>query len=86
MHSSGAPCMMPPGRMSRWSVLCALREVRVENNDLGREVARLRTRTAPEQIVVATSRGERYHLPNCGNVRHSNVKRYSPCLACLGRG
>ena len=64
----------------------ALREVRVENNDLGREVARLRTRTAPEQIVVATSRGERYHLPNCGNVRHSNVKRYSPCLACLGRG
>ena len=56
----------------------ALREVRIENNDLTREVARLRTRSAPEQIV--------YHLPTCGNIRHSNVKRYGPCWACVGRG
>ena len=66
----------------------ALKEARSENNDLAREVTRIRARTIPEQIVVvvATSRGERYHLPRCGNIRNSTgVKKYSPCLACLGQ-
>ena len=65
----------------------ALRQLRAENETLTREVTRLRARRVPEQICVATQRGERYHLPTCGNLRNSSgVKTYTPCFSCLGRG
>ena len=64
----------------------ALREVRDENRVLREALARAEGRNrAPERICVATSRGERYHLPNCGNIRRSTELRvYTPCRACLG--
>ena len=54
---------------------------------LERELVATRDRArAHDQIVVAPARGERYHLPGCGNVRHSTTRLYTPCAACVGRG
>ena len=62
----------------------ALREVRDENRALRATIENLRRRRDPEEIVVATSRGQRFHLPTCGHVRDSIVKRYTPCRDCIG--
>ena len=62
----------------------ALREVRGENRALRATIETLRRRRDPEEIVVATSRGQRFHLPTCGHVRDSIVKRYTPCRDCIG--
>ena len=52
----------------------ALREVRDENRALRATIENLRRRRDPEEIVVATSRGQRFHLPTCGHVRDSICK------------
>ena len=55
----------------------ALREARrTQRNVEVREVV-------PARIAVATSRGERYHRPGCGNLRSSTVKTYTPCGHCF---
>ena len=60
----------------------ALYQVRAENRQLR---VRPVQRRVPAQISVATSRGERYHLPDCGNIRRSNnIQTFTPCQACLG--
>ena len=62
----------------------ALYDLRAENRDLRARLER-QARRVPAQICVATSRGERYHLPGCGNIRRSgSVQHYTPCQACLG--
>eukprot|EP00439_Symbiodinium_sp_Y106_P047235 s3995_g6.t1 len=71
-----------------------VRELRREHLEvvqrLREEIRELQRRNAarrvPGEISVATSRGERYHLPTCGNIRRSATRTYSPCLACLGAG
>ena len=63
----------------------ALIEARRENRALTSCLERVLAERHPPEIWVATSRGERYHLPNCGNIRHSTkVQRFSPCQQCLG--
>ena len=53
---------------------------------LENELTRARARRAvPERIAVAPTRGERFHLPGCGNVRNTVTREYTPCQACLGR-
>ena len=37
----------------------------------------------PARIAAATSRGERYHRPGCGNLRSSTIKTYTPCGHCF---
>ena len=64
-----------------------VRELRAENFNLRTRLERAeRARVVPEEIAVTVSRGERYHLPTCGNVRRTNFRTYTPCQACLNRG
>ena len=63
----------------------ALYEVRTQNRALTARVEHLSARRSPQEICVTMSRGERYHLPGCHNIRNrSNVMSFSPCQACLG--
>ncbi|OLP76333.1 Copia protein [Symbiodinium microadriaticum] len=49
-----------------------VRTLREEKRALERELTLARARAVPpEQIAIAPARGERYHLPSCGNIRHS---------------
>ena len=62
----------------------ALREVREENRVLTQRLETLRRRRQPEELAVAMSRGQRFHLPTCGHIRDSAVKLVSPCRDCIG--
>ena len=63
----------------------ALYEVRTQNRALTARVEHLSARRSPQEICVTTSRGERYHLPGCHNIRNrNNVMSFSPCQASLG--
>ena len=58
--------------------------LREERRLLQNELARARARPGvPDTIVVAPNRGERYHLPGCGNIRNRATRAYNPCQACL---
>ena len=61
-----------------------VRELRAENYQLRARLERVQG--VPREIAIATSRGERFHLPTCGNVRRTVFRTYTPCLACLGNG
>ena len=63
-----------------------VRTLREEKRALERELTLARARAVPpEQIAIAPARGERYHLPSCGNIRHSTTRVYTPCNACMNR-
>eukprot|EP00439_Symbiodinium_sp_Y106_P058645 s3472_g8.t1 len=52
----------------------ALREVREENRVLTQRLETLRRRRQPEELAVAMSRGQRFHLPTCGHIRGKGFK------------
>ena len=62
----------------------ALAEARREKRALEARVEALSRERCPPEICVAVSRGERYHRPGCGNIRHSRIQSFTPCQACLG--
>ncbi|CAE7899000.1 RE2, partial [Symbiodinium necroappetens] len=62
----------------------ALREVRGENRVLVQRLEASRGQRSPEEIAVATSRGQRYHMPQCPHLRGSATKKYTPCRDCIG--
>ena len=62
-------------------VICLRDEKRMLEREL---VATRARRVLPGTIAVAYNRGERYHLPGCGNIRNTDTKTYTPCRACLG--
>ncbi|CAE7303029.1 unnamed protein product [Symbiodinium sp. CCMP2456] len=53
----------------------ALREERQQSRNVQR------IEQVPPRIAIATSRGERYHRPGCGNLK-VHVKTYTPCGHC----
>ena len=59
-----------------------VRKLRAENAEL----RRAQRPTVLPEIAVTARKGEKYHRPTCGNVRRTEFKLYTPCLACLGTG
>ena len=62
----------------------ALYDTRAETRRLQERVESLRRRREPAELAVATSRGQRFHLPTCSHIRSSQVKIYTPCHDCIG--
>ena len=61
-----------------------VRKLRAENAELRR--AQRPTVQVPPEIAVTARKGERYHRPTCGNVKRTEFKVYTPCMACFGTG
>ena len=61
-----------------------VRKLRTENAELRR--AQRPVLQVPAEIAVTARKGERYHRPSCGNVKRTEFKVYTPCMACFGTG
>ena len=61
-----------------------LRRLQEENRDLRSRVDRFRLRREPQRIAVASTRGQRFHLPTCYHLQNSQTREYTPCRDCIG--
>ena len=62
-----------------------VKRLRNDVRALERELVNTRANARLPETIVVAPRGERYHLPGCGNLTHSSSRAYTPCLHCTRR-
>ena len=62
-----------------------VKRLRNDVRALERELVNTRANARLPETIVVAPKGERYHLPGCGNLTHSTSRAYTPCLHCTRR-